>query len=193
MMSSETGGIESTGSANKHGEERGLPCLSQPAPDRDLSSDQEQIEFLKVEVEHFYKAETQGEQRASWLLTIAFGGLVLVLNFFLGSSQAENMRVSTHLLFTLCAAFLFIAIILALWAIWPLRGRGGVLQPPFGSGFGPRMTVPPGGSADLWVKQYAAHRTRAEKKAVRVVWTILLLGLAILTGAAAMLTNLKLT
>jgi hypothetical protein len=154
-----------------------------------LASIQEQIEFLKVEIEHFYKAEIHSEQRASWLLTIAFGGLVLVLNSFLSASE-HNLNTSPRIMLAACAAFLFCAVVLALVALWPLRGWRGVLQSPFNRcGVGRPPVLRSGPAIDYWAKHYAAHRIRATKKAVRVVWTLLLLCLGIVTGGLAVLAN----
>ena len=153
------------------------------------ASSQEQIDFLKVEIEHFYKAEIHSEQRASWLLTIAFGGLVLVLNVFLAAPE-HKLNTGTRPMLAACVAFLFCAVAMALLALWPLRGRRGVLQTPFNTGGSARSVVLPAGPAiDFWTQQYAAHRIRATKKAVRVVWTLLLLGLGVATAGLAVLTN----
>jgi hypothetical protein len=153
------------------------------------ASSSEQIDFLKVEIEHFYKAEIHSEQRASWLLTIAFGCLALVLNsFFAASERRLNVRASPIL--AASAAFLFCAVAMALLALWPLRGRRGALQSPFSkSGWGRHIVLPSGPAIDLWAQQYSAHRIRAAKKAVRVVWTLLFLCLGVATGGLAILRN----
>jgi hypothetical protein len=161
----------------------------QSTSNRMASTTQEQIDFLKIEIEHFYKAEIQSEQRASWLLTIAVVGLGLLLNSFLSGSD-RRLNGGTPQLLTACTVFLFCAVALALLAIWPLRGRRGVLQSPFNRNRPSRPLVPQSGPAlDTWTQQYTAHRVRATKKAVRVVWTLLFLGLGVAAGALAVLKN----
>jgi hypothetical protein len=155
----------------------------QATANRTASTTQEQIDFLKVEIEHFYKAEIHSEQRASWLLTIAVGGLGL-------AASDRRLNAGTPQLLAACAAFLFCAVALALLAIWPLRGRRGVLQSPINRNRPSRPVVLPSGPAiDTWAQQYTAHRIRATKKAVRVVWTLLFLGLGLAAGALAVLKN----
>jgi hypothetical protein len=149
----------------------------------------EQVEFLKVEVEHFYKAETQSEQRASWLLTVAFGGLALVLNSFPASPGRQiNPRAIPILIAS--ASFLFCAVASALFAVWPLQGRRGRLQRPYTrSSIQVGSLLPAAAPIDFWSQQYAAHRLRAEKKAARVVVTLLLLELGVAIAGLAALIN----
>jgi hypothetical protein len=73
-------------------------------------SDEQAIEYLKVEVEHFYRAELQSEQRASWLLTLVFGALALVLNCFVNINE-HKMRGETAPYFAVCAFFFFVTLI----------------------------------------------------------------------------------
>jgi hypothetical protein len=150
-----------------------------------LATALEQIDFLKVEIEHFYQAEVHSEQRASWLLTIAFGSLALTLNWA-STGPPHNLAPATTAILAASIIFLCCAVAMALLALWPLQGRRGVLQSP---ARGQYLDLPLRTPMDLWMQQYSAHRIRAARKAVRVVWALLFLGAGMASGGLAILAN----
>lgn len=144
------------------------------------------LDFLKLESEHFYKAELQCEQRASWLLTVAFGALAVVLNAFEGVSDGK-LRPSIAPFLSLTALLLFTTISTALLAIWPISGRRGRLH---GLKASPDRMPPANTEAlALWSEHYLAHRRRAEVKAARITVTVLILFLAGASAFVAVLIN----
>jgi hypothetical protein len=161
------------------------------APDSTAVSamtDLEFIDYLKLEIEHFYRAELYSEQRASWLLTISFGALAVNLNGFVAISQ-HTVNPATRPYLIVCAVFLFASILCSLGTLWPLRGRRGSLYSPFA--VAPAKPVPSQTSrpAELWSDQYVAHRLRAHIKSVRVTWTLVGIGFSVAAGALVLLKN----
>ncbi len=95
-----------------------------PASD---NPDKDYIDFLKLESEHFFKAELQCEQRASWLLTLALGAAVLAVSGFSGIADGKLSAAAFPFL-SLTTAMLFGAMLAALLALWPLSGSRGTLH-----------------------------------------------------------------
>lgn len=149
-------------------------------------SDNVLVEFLKKEADHFYESELHSEQRASWLLTIAFAGLAAILNAFVLISEGKlNARTLPAL--RVCCLTFFVTICSSLWALWPLQGGRGTLSLPWRSHPG----IPPVASrnATTWEQHYVSHRRRAEIKVGRVVVTLIWLMISIFVSAFAVLLN----
>ena len=143
-----------------------------------------------MELDHFYRAELQCEQRASWLLTISFGVLALVFNAFAGIGE-HKYKPEIQPWLVVCVVLLFVTIAAALLTLWPLAGWEGKLQPPFTPGGG--SGEPPAQSRiaiTTWARHYGAHRIRAARKTNRVVVTLVFLTLGAIAGAAAAAKNL---
>ena len=161
--------------------------MTQTTADACDNSDEIRREILKIEAEHFYTSEFHSEQRASWLLTIAFGMLAAVLSAFVQVYDKKiNARAEPALI--ACAICLFLAILSALWAIWPLQGSQGRLSRAWRKASS-KGSTPSGSGIAWWERHYAGHRRRAEIKVVRVVWTLTFLLAAVVSGLAAVVTN----
>jgi hypothetical protein len=162
---------------------------SDPSPlVRPQVCDEEYVDYLKLEVEHYYRAELHCEQRASWVLTISFGALALTVNSFIGITEGKVNATAAPALY-MCMALFLCATVSALITVWPIRGRRGALCYPF-SGLG-AMNLP-GRNAnlvDLWCSEYSAHRMRSRIKTRRMVWTIVYLSGGIVVGSFALLKN----
>ena len=160
------------------------PHLS-PAP---TITDSELVDYLKLEIDHFYQSELYSEQRASWLLTISFGALAVDLNGFIAISE-RKINAATGPYLILCAICLIGSISCSLLTLWPLGGRLGSLYSPFAKS--PSKPVPSqtGCFTQLWIDQYLAHRRRAHIKSKRVIWTLITISLSIGTGDLVLLKN----
>jgi hypothetical protein len=161
-------------------------------PSREILSggmaESEYIDYLKVEIDHFYRAELHSEQRASWLLTASIGALALVLNGFVLITD-HKMRAELSGYLSVCAAAFFCSALWALRALWPLGGRRGVLCNPFRRLDRNRLPSREIKAVEQWKEHYGAHRTRAALKTARVVQTILLFLVGVAASMAAIGAN----
>jgi len=150
-------------------------------------SENEEIEYLKTEADHFYTAELHAEQRASWLLTAALGALALILNTFVLIQEGKvNGRIGPAL--DIAVACFTSALCQALLVLWPRRGARNRL-------FGIRRHAQHTTKArevsaqQLWLRHYESHRLRAEMRNVHIVRVIIFFILGLLSVGTAVLQN----
>ncbi len=147
-------------------------------------------EFLDREASHFFQAELNHEQRASWLLGLASGLLALVLAAVVGSREGKIGAGGFGLLVGSASA-LVVCMVLALVALWPVSGHSADLWNPFRrlrdrTAPRHRLTV-----VDLSRRHYTAHRLRAEVKATRVARALLLLLAGLVLAFAGLLRSVS--
>ncbi|WP_141699230.1 hypothetical protein [Candidatus Thiosymbion oneisti] len=136
-----------------------------------------EIEHLQRETEHYYQAELQHDQRASWIMGVAGVLLVFVLQA-LGGPSPGMWHEAEGWMWT-CTLFLMLTVVLAVVSMWPLAGHEGRQWRPF--------VMPPGQTRKyvgderpVACRHCDAHRRRAEKHAMWVMYTLLLLLAALL-------------
>lgn len=147
----------------------------------------EALEYLKQEIEHYYNAELQHEQRANWLMVTTIALVGFAGNKFI--EEWESLNCYAQIFFLAGMLLLAISVMASIVAIWPLVGRKGRLV-----WYPSRRTLPPmklpDDTAAALVQHCEAHRLRAVVRARQVIWALIpfVLGLIVLAlGLATIL------
>lgn len=165
----------------RHEEEEAPNVIAGPVPqsDRNVSDDRPtplasslELAHLQQEADHYFTAEVQQEQRASWLLALSLGYLAILHQSTDPNSPSLSLF-RQSLWHTLGILGLVGSMLLAVVAIWPLHGANGKPVSPFWR----PGTQPQTHAVTLEVirRHYCSHRYRAELKARRVAWALILL------------------
>lgn len=149
--------------------------------------DPEAIEYLKQEIEHYYKAELQHEQRANWFMVTA-----IALSGFTGNKLVDEwarLGCYAQSFFIIGMLLLAVCVTVAVIAMWPLVGwKGRLAWRPSRQASSERV-LPGNAAADL-VKHFDAHRRRAMVRAGQVIWVLIFFVLGLISlglGSAAIL------
>lgn len=150
-------------------------------------ADESRLMLLRQEADHFFQAELYHDQRASWLLALASGLLTLVLGALLAMNDGKLAKGGRS--FIIIAATSFgIAILFALFALWPISGRTGRLWNPLRKHSSRQESCGLGLTVQA---HYEAHRLRAAIKANRIVLVIVALVAGVAFGLCGILMSLE--
>ena len=188
--------------SDDHGDAKAASARTGSPPGEEVvfTLDADKLEFFEREADHFFRGELAHEQRAAWLLALASALLVAQWRA-IGPAGTSSMTTLSFVLMVGTMLALVVSVGLSLWALWPLGGgrNPGLLRPwksrhsshdPSASGSTPilpeRYRV---SASELIWSHYMAHRRRAEIKGRRVVCVTISLFVALLVGAAGILST----
>lgn len=149
------------------------------------------LDLLRVESEHYFQAELGHDQRASWLLGLVCALIAVVLTLLQAGRKQELAAVAEPWLVA-SLVLLIGSLAVTVWSLWPLAGRNAALWRPWRR----LRPVPESAPAlasdpDRWRRHYWAHRRRAERKARRLAWAMLLLLAALLLVSVGIFAGLS--